>query len=163
MSLPVDKPRWLLDTNILSNVIKRPHDLLGQRLRDIADKHPCAMVTSVIVECELMFGARRVSSSTIAQKISTLLKLVPVMALQQEIAEHYASIRAHLERQGKPIGPNDLLIAAHALALDCTLITDNEAEFRRVPGLRVENWLDAENTSQIVLQPTVGGRNQLSK
>lgn len=141
MSLPADKPLWLLDTNILSNVIKRPHDLVGQRLRDIADQHPGALVTSVIVECELIFGATRVSSSTLAQKISNLLKLVPVVALPQDIAEHYASIRAHLERQGTPIGPNDTLIAAHALALDCTLVTDNETEFRRVPGLRVKNWL----------------------
>lgn len=163
MSLPADKPLWLLDTNILSSVIKRPHDLVGQRLRDIADQHPGAMVTSVIVECELMFGARRVNSAPLTQKIGQLLKLVPVMALQQEIAEHYATIRAHLERQGTPIGPNDLLIAAHALALDCTLVTDNEAEFCRVPSLRVENWLNAKKSSQISLQPMAGERKQLSK
>lgn len=147
MSQPADKALWLLDTNILSNVIKRPHDRVGQRLRDMADQDPGAMVTSVIVECELMFGARRVNSSTLSQKISNLLKLVPILALPQDIAEHYASIRAHLESQGTPIGPNDTLIAAHALALGCTLVTDNETEFRRVPGLRVENWLAPPSTA----------------
>ncbi len=136
------KPRWLLDTNILSRVIKHPHELLGQRLRDLFDHHPGALVTSMIVECELMFGAARVESAVLPKKITALLQFIPVLAMEQNVVPHYATIRAHLERQGTPIGPNDTLIAAHALALDCTLVTDNEAEFRRVPGLRVENWYD---------------------
>lgn len=163
MSMPDGKPLWLLDTNILSSVIKRPHDLAGQRLREQADLRPGAMVTSVVVECELLFGAKRIASAALTRKITDLLELVPPLALQPDIATHYASIRAHLESLGTPIGPNDTLIAAHALALDCTLVTDNETEFRRVPGLRVENWLDAKNTSPMDLQPNTGGRKQLPK
>ena len=64
-----------------------------------------------------------------------------MLAIDDAVAPHYARVRHHLERLGTPIGPNDLLIAAHALALDAVLITDNENEFRRVPGLQVENWL----------------------
>jgi tRNA(fMet)-specific endonuclease VapC len=67
-----------------------------------------------------------------------------ILPLGSEVAERYAHIRTALERLGTPIGPNDTLIAAHALALDCTLVTGNEGEFRRVPGLRVENWLTQE-------------------
>ncbi|OGA96188.1 MAG: hypothetical protein A3E79_13605 [Burkholderiales bacterium RIFCSPHIGHO2_12_FULL_61_11] len=143
MTSTIVQPRWLLDTNILSRLIKRPHELLGQRLRDLFDQQPGALITSVIVECELMFGAARVDSTVLPGKITALLQFIPVMAVAQNVVPHYANIRAHLQRLGTPIGPNDTLIAAHALALDCTLVTDNEVEFRRVPGLRVENWLNA--------------------
>jgi tRNA(fMet)-specific endonuclease VapC len=137
----IAQPRWLLDTNILSRVIKYPHELLGQRLRNLFDQQPGALVTSLVVECELMFGATRVQSTVLPKKITDLLQFIPVLSLAQNVVPHYAAIRTHLQRQGTPIGPNDTLIAAHALALDCTLVTDNEVEFRRVPGLRVENWL----------------------
>jgi len=141
MTSTMAQPRWLLDTNILSRVIKYPHELLGQRLRDLFDQQPGALVTSMVVECELMFGAARVQSTVLPKKITDLLLFIPVLALEQNVVQHYATIRTHLEKAGTPIGPNDTLIAAHALALDCTLVTDNEAEFLRVPGLRVENWL----------------------
>ncbi|MHB8951322.1 MAG: PIN domain-containing protein [Rhodoferax sp.] len=140
MSSTAIKPLWLLDTNILSQVIKRPDGALGQRLRQMSDKFPGAMVTSVIVKCELSFGAARVNSVVLQGKIFSLLRLIPALPLTSDVAEYYATIRAHLERQGTPIGPNDTLIAAHALALDATLVS-GDAEFARVPGLRVENWL----------------------
>lgn len=140
MSSTAIKPLWLLDTNILSQVIKRPDGALGQRLRQMSDKFPGAMVTSVIVKCEFSFGAARVNSVVLQGKIFSLLRLIPALPLTSDVAEHYATIRAHLERQGTPIGPNDTLIAAHALALDATLVS-GDAEFARVPGLRVENWL----------------------
>lgn len=140
MSSTMVQPRWLLDTNILSSVIKHPHERLGQRLRDLFDQQPGALVTSVVVECELMFGAARVESTVLPKKIADLLQFIPVMALAQNVVPHYATIRAQLQRQGTSIGPNDMLIAAHALALDATLVS-GDAEFARVPGLRVENWL----------------------
>ena len=149
MTSTIAKPRWLLDTNILSNVIKYPHEPLGQRLRDLFDQQPGALITSVVVECELMFGAARVESTALPKKITGLLQFIPVLTLAQNVVPHYATIRAHLQRQGTLIGPNDTLIAAHALALDCTLVTGNEAEFRRVPGLRVENWLTKEQVHQV--------------
>ena len=135
------KPRWLLDTNILSRVIKYPHELLAMRLRDLFEQQPGALVTSMVVESELMFGATRVASTVLPKKISDLLQFIPVLALERNVVQHYANIRTHLERSGTPIGPNDTLIAAHALALDCVLVTHNDAEFSRVPGLPVENWL----------------------
>lgn len=142
MSGTSHKPLWLLDTNILSKVIKQPDGVLGQRMRQISDQYPGALVTSIINECELCFGAARVNSVALSGKIFNLLQLIPAQPLTADAVGHYSTIRTHLERQGTPIGPNDTLIAAHALALDCTVVTDNEAEFRRVPGLRVENWLD---------------------
>ena len=141
---------WLLDTNILSHIIKRPHDSAARRVRQIAESTDSVtprntpagrLITSVIVECELAFGAQRAGSITLTRKIADLLHFIQPAPLTNAIAGHYANIRTRLEQSGKPIGPNDLLIAAHALALDATLVTDNEDEFRRVPGLRVENWL----------------------
>lgn len=135
------KPRWLLDTNVISSIIKYPHELLAQRLRDLFEEQPGALVTSMVVESELMFGATRVASAVLPKKISDLLQFIPVLALERNVVQHYATIRTYLEKAGTPIGPNDTLIAAHALALRCTLVTNNSAEFSRVPGLRVENWL----------------------
>lgn len=65
----------------------------------------------------------------------------PILPMEMPADEAYASVRLALEKIGKPIGTNDLLIAAHALALDATLVTDNESEFARIPGLKIENWL----------------------
>ena len=133
-------PLWLLDTNILSKVIKDPDGALGQQLRRVSDEHPGAMVTSVINECELSFGAARVNSAALPGKIVNLLKLIPALPLTAEVVAHYAAIRTHLERQGTPIGPNDTLIAAHARVLGATLVS-GDAEFARVPGRKVANWL----------------------
>ena len=74
-------------------------------------------------------------------KIETMLEFVLSKPVNHDVVPYYVTIRTHLEKAGTPIDPNDTLIAAHALALDCVLVTDNEAEFLRVPGLRVENWL----------------------
>lgn len=137
--------RWLLDTNILSQTIRRPTEALARHLQQVSQNEPDSLCTSVVVECELAFGVARLGDTPQARalsgKIETLLSFVPPCVLDAGVAAHYATIRAVLQRQGTPIGPNDLLIAAHALALDCTLVSDNETEFRRVPGLRVENWL----------------------
>jgi len=140
MSNPTTKPLWLLDTNILSKIIKIPDGALAQRLRLISDQYPGALVTSVINECELSFGAARVNSATLPSKIFTLLQLIPALPITTDVVRHYATLRTHLERQGTPIGPNDTLIAAHALALGATLVS-GDVEFARVPGLVVENWL----------------------
>ncbi|MDD4944290.1 PIN domain-containing protein [Rhodoferax sp.] len=140
MSHKLPSPLWLLDTNILSKLIKQPDGALAQRMREVSDAHPGALVTSLIVECELRFGATRVNSLVLDSKISNLLKLVPVLPLNAHVVPHYATLRTQLERQGTPIGPNDTLIAAHALALSATLVS-GDAEFARVPGLMFENWL----------------------
>jgi tRNA(fMet)-specific endonuclease VapC len=134
-------PVWMLDTNILSHAIRYPRGPLAVRIQQLSAQSGGALCTSLVVECELSFGAEKVGSNKLASKIETMLEFVPSKAIDHDVVQHYATIRTHLEKAGTPIGPNDTLIAAHALALDCTLVTDNEAEFLRVPGLRVENWL----------------------
>lgn len=143
------QPKWFLGTNVLSKVVKYPHEPLALRLRDLFEQQPGALVSSMVVESELMFGATRVASTTLPKKITDLLQFIPVLALERNVVPHYATIRTHLERAGTPIGPNNTLIAAHALAFDCTLVTDNDAEFLRVPGLRVENWLTTQSQAAL--------------
>jgi len=136
---------WMLDTNILSHAIRYPHGPLAVRIQHLSDSAEETLCTSLVVACELSFGAKKVGSTALAAKIETLLSFVPSKVMDGNVVQHYANVRAHLERLGTPIGPNDTLIAAHALALDCTLVTDNETEFRRVPGLKVENWLRTDS------------------
>jgi tRNA(fMet)-specific endonuclease VapC len=97
---------------------------------------------SIVVAAELRYGAVRKKSSRLSTHVAATLLEMAVLPLEQPVDEAYADIRSTLERAGTPIGPNDLFIAAHALALDLTLVTANVREFSRVPGLRVENWLD---------------------
>jgi tRNA(fMet)-specific endonuclease VapC len=87
------------------------------------------------------FGLQRKASTKLSKAYADLLQVVEILPLDLQITPHYAALRAHLERAGTPIGSNDTLIAAHALALDATLVSA-DAEFGRVPGLRVENWLE---------------------
>lgn len=91
--------------------------------------------------CELRFGAVKSGSVRLVQQLERILEILPILALDPPIDQYYASIRHHLEQAGTLIGPNDLLIAAHALALNLTLITANTREFGRVPDLRLDNWL----------------------
>ena len=132
---------WLLDTNILSAIIKRPQDAAAAKARAIAHETPAQLITSVVVECELAVGAKRIASVPLEVKIRQLLQFIKPMPIGREVVAHYALVRSMLERSGTPIGPNDTLIAAHALTLGATVVTDNEAEFSRVAGLQVENWL----------------------
>jgi tRNA(fMet)-specific endonuclease VapC len=131
--------QFLLDTNILSDLIKHPHGVLAQRIASLKRGDFC---TSLVVACELRYGVKKKGSVKLAAKVEALLNEVDVLGLDDEaITKHYASLRVFLEKQGQVIGSNDMLIAAHALRLDVTLITANEKEFKRVPNLRVENWL----------------------
>ena len=130
--------RYLLDTNIVSNAMRNPQGAVRRKLDEIDEAEICL---SVIVLCELRYGVRKRNSDKLAAHLEEILSAVDVLPLSIEMDSHYAEIRTVLERAGTPIGPNDLLIAAHARALDLTLVTDNTEEFQRVPGLRVENWL----------------------
>lgn len=138
-------PLWLLDTNIISHAVRHPHSLVAKRIQKLSLTNSQSLCTSVVVACELQFGIARKGAVTLAAKVNTVLQFVTVLSVDHEVISHYAAIRTHLERAGTPIGPNDLLIAAHALALDATLVS-GDTEFARVPGLKVENWL-AEDLS----------------
>jgi tRNA(fMet)-specific endonuclease VapC len=130
--------RYLLDTNVLSQLVRDPQGMVAKRLA----KHAEADVfTSVVVACELRYGARKKGSAILSQRVEQLLTSIEVAALEPGTDEVYALVRTELESRGTPIGANDLLIAAHALAERATLVTDNTAEFQRVPGLTVVNWL----------------------
>lgn len=129
---------YLLDTNIISDLVRHPTGQIFQRLSSVGENSIC---TSIIVACELRFGAVKSSSTRLQQQLEQILETIPVLPLESPVEIHYAEIRTHLEREGTPIGPNDLLIAAHALALNLTVVTANVREFSRVPKLLVENWL----------------------
>ena len=130
--------RRLLDTNILSDLVRNPNGSAADRLRQQGDDQIC---TSVVVAAELRFGAAKRGSERLTRQLEQVLSAIEILPLTSPADRLYGDIRANLERVGKPIGGNDLLIAAHALASDCILVTDNEREFSRVEGLVVENWL----------------------
>ena len=130
--------RYLLDTNVLSDLIRHPQGTVATRISSAGEGDVC---TSIVVAAELRFGAKKSESPTLADRVNLILSAVNVLPLESPADRHYGEIRQHLTRRGTPIGPNDLLIAAHALALDLTVVTANASEFSRVPGLRVDNWL----------------------
>ena len=130
--------RYLLDTNVLSHLIRRPDDAVIRKITEVGNDRLC---TSVVVACELRFGARKKRSAELAARVDQLLESLEVIALERQVDRVYAEIRDALETCGQPIGGNDYLIAAHALVQDCVLVSENENEFRRVPNLEVENWL----------------------
>jgi len=130
--------RYLLDTNILSSLLKQPSGTVASRIRSVGEDTIC---TSIIVACELRYGAAKKGSPALSGKVEQLLSSLEVLPLDEGTDKKYAELRTALEKAGTPIGANDCLIAAHALSLELTLVTDNVGEFSRVPGLAVENWL----------------------
>jgi tRNA(fMet)-specific endonuclease VapC len=99
------------------------------------------VLTSVIVACELRYGAAKRGSRKLTRQVEAVLSAMTIRPLESDIERVYASIRVALERRGTPIGAHDMLIAAHARAIDAVCVTDNVAEFRRVPALKIEDWL----------------------
>ena len=130
----------MLDTNTLSELIRNPRGALTERLAAI---EPDEVSTSIVVACELRFGARRKGSDVLTRRVEQLLGTLNVLPLDPPADEHYADIRAALEQLGTPIGSHDLFIAAHARSRGLTLVTHNIREFTRVPDLNVEDWLAA--------------------
>ena len=132
------KPRYLLDTDICIYIAKRRPAQVQARLATLPAG---AVAMSVITYGELWHGATRSQRSAEAFAIlEHLARAAPVLTLDEDAARHYGEIRAVLESKGRPIGNNDLWIAAHARAAKLTLVTNNEREFSRVDGLAVENW-----------------------
>jgi tRNA(fMet)-specific endonuclease VapC len=132
--------RYLLDTNILSDLVRQPQGKVAVRIAEVGEDSIC---TSIIVAAELRYGAEKSGSKSLSERVDLILSALEILPLEPPTDRHYGDLRHHLARRGTPIGPNDLLIAAHALAQDLTLITANTREFKRVHGLRVENWLRA--------------------
>lgn len=130
--------RYLLDTNILSDLVRRPRGLIRERIIAVGEGTIC---TSIIAAAELRYGGAKSGSARIMKRIDHILSALELLPLVSPADRHYAEIRSTLSRDGKLIGPNDLLIAAQARAMDLTVVTANETEFSRVPDLRVVNWL----------------------
>jgi tRNA(fMet)-specific endonuclease VapC len=130
--------KYMLDTNICIYIAKnRPPEVRAR----FGEMKPGQIVMSPITLGELQFGASKSNQRAKAlAEIEKLLQDVPVEDLGMGAAEVYGEIRAVLQKQGILISNNDLWIASHAIALGVTLATNNEREFRRVPGLTVENW-----------------------
>jgi tRNA(fMet)-specific endonuclease VapC len=131
---------YLLDTNIVSDIVRNPQGAVARKIAEVGEAH---IATSIIVAAELRFGAIRKGSERLTTQLDAVLRLLPVHALDGDVDMRYGLLRSGLEQRGTPIGGNDMLIAAHALSLGAILVTDNTAEFVRVPGLPIENWLRA--------------------
>ena len=131
--------QYLLDTNILSDLMDNLRGNARRRLGEVGYQATC---TSIIVAGELRYGAVRRQSDRLNNRVEAILAQIAVIDFSPDADRHYAHLRYQLERQGTPIGSNDILIAAHALVLDCILVTANTREFARIEGLRLENWLD---------------------
>jgi tRNA(fMet)-specific endonuclease VapC len=129
---------FLLDTNIVSHLIRNPQGRITRRIADVGEDQVC---TSIIVAAELRYGAARKGSERLSAQLEAVLGAISVVPFDAPADVVYGDIRTTLERTGKLIGANDLMIAAQALALGHVLVTDNEREFCRVNGLAVENWL----------------------
>lgn len=133
--------RYLLDTNILSELMKYPQGKAARKISSLPSEERDLLATSIIVAAELRYGAAKSGSSILAARVDQLLEAIEILPLEPKADRHYGQLRSELEKTGVLIGGNDLLIAAHALAADAVLVTDNVREFKRVKGLRVENWL----------------------
>jgi tRNA(fMet)-specific endonuclease VapC len=130
--------RYLLDTNIVSDLLRNPQGKVAQQVRKLGEARVC---TSIIVAAELRYGAAKKGSTRLSSQLKAVLGALEVLPFETPADAAYGLLRTRLERAGTPIAANDLLIAAQALALGYTLVTDNEREFAHVEDLRRENWL----------------------
>ncbi len=129
---------YLLDTNIISDLIRNPSGAAARHIEQVDTKN---IFTSIIVASELRYGCAKKASPKLTEKVENLLAIIPVLPLETPADNEYGRIRADLEAAGQTIGMNDLLIAAQAYTLGLTLVTDNLREFSRIHGLKIESWL----------------------
>jgi tRNA(fMet)-specific endonuclease VapC len=132
--------QFLLDTNILSDLVRNPQGVVAKHIAAVGEHHLC---TSIIVAAELRYGAVKRGSERLTLQLEAILSALEILPFDAPADRRYGELRTHLENQGMTIGPNDLLIASQALSLELTLVTANVREFSRVPTLAVQNWLAA--------------------
>ena len=128
----------MLDTNIVSELARNPQGRVTERIAEVG---PDAICVSIVVAAELRFGCAKKGSAKLTAQVEAILESIPVLVLDVPADAEYGRIRDELQSAGTPIGPNDMLIAAHALALGAVIVTANIGEFGRVRGLNVENWI----------------------
>lgn len=130
--------RYMLDTNIISDLIRNPQGKAAKRIAKVGEDKVC---TSIIVAAELRYGCAKSGSKKLLSAVEDLLAEIEVLPFDAPADAEYGDIRTGLEAAGTPIGGNDLLIAAHARATEAIIVTANADEFKRVRGLKIENWL----------------------
>ena len=130
--------RYLLDTNIIADLVRNPQGRVADRIRQVGETVVC---TSIIVAAELRYGVEKKGSARLTAQVEAILGALDVLPFEAPGDTTYGQLRVNLERAGQPIGANDLLIAAHALTLGHALVTANEREFARIDDLPRENWL----------------------
>ncbi len=133
--------QFLLDTNILSDLLKNPQGKVAAKIASLPTLERDSLTTSIIVAAELRYGAAKSGSPILAARVDQLLHAIQILPLEPGADRQYGQIRTQLEKSGTSIGANDLLIAAHALAINAVLVTGNTRGFNRVKALKVENWL----------------------
>ncbi len=130
--------RYLLDTNIISDLLRHPNGKIAQNVKRVGEEKIC---TSIIVAAELRFGVMKKGSAQLTDALEAILSAMAVVPFESPADKIYGAIRTRHEKSGQLIGANDLLIAAHAIALGYTLVSDNEREFSRIKDLEQENWI----------------------
>jgi tRNA(fMet)-specific endonuclease VapC len=130
--------RYMLDANIICHLLRNPQGEAAKRVAKVGEDNIC---TSTIVAAELRYGCAKNDSKRLLQAVEDLLGEIDVLPFDVPADADYRGIRSELEAAGKPIGSKDLLIAAHAYATAATIVTANTDEFKRIRGLKVENWL----------------------
>jgi tRNA(fMet)-specific endonuclease VapC len=128
---------YLLDTNVVSDLVRNPQGAIAERIESIGETE---VATSIIVAAELRCGAAKRGSKRLTSQLEAVLGVLAVLPLESPADAVYGGIRARIELEGRPMGANDLLIAAHAISVGFTLVTD-DGDFDRIPDLAVENWL----------------------
>lgn len=137
--------RYLLDTAIVSDLIRHPQGRVAKHIADVGENLVC---TSIIVAAELRYGAAKKGSARLTAQLESVLGALEILPFEAPAEISYGDLRARLEALDKPIGGNDILIAAHAISLGCAIVTDNVAEFARIEGISLENWLRPEAEAQ---------------
>lgn len=137
---------YLLDTNIMSDLIKHPQGTVMKHIERVGEDN---IVTSIIVAAELRYGAEKKASQRLTERVDAILSRIDILPIATDIDRTYGTIRVDLEQKGTPIGANDLLIAAQVSNLNeeqhCILVTANTREFERVENLNLENWLSLDS------------------
>jgi tRNA(fMet)-specific endonuclease VapC len=133
--------RYLLDTNIISDLARHPRGRVAERIAEVGDENVC---TSIIVAAEVRFGLLKTPSPKLTTHVEAVIGALDVLPFAPPADHAYVRLRRDLEARGRPIGANELLIAPHAIAAECTLVTRNMREFARIDQLALENWLDPD-------------------
>lgn len=130
--------RYLLDTNIVSDLVRNPQGRVTEHIKKVGERQVC---TSIIIAAELRYGALKRGSERLSKRVEMVLGALDVLPFEAPSDVVYGQLRLKLEETGQVIGGNDMLIAAHAISLGHTIVTDNEREFARIGDLAHENWL----------------------